>query len=61
MEKEKLIKLADAFMKEAFQANCYVDLIKQYSRNVKEYFDELKISGSFYRYTYNSLVIATIM
>ena len=61
MEKEKIIKLADAFMQEAFQANCYVDLINQYSRNVKEYFDELKISGAFYSYTYNALVIATFM
>ena len=26
MEKEKIIELADAFMQEAFQANCYMDL-----------------------------------
>lgn len=61
MEKEKIIELADAFMQEAFQANCYMDLIEQYLRNIKDYSEELKISGAFYIYTYNALVVATFM
>lgn len=61
MEKEKIIELADVFMQEAFQANCYIDLIEQYSKNMKDYSEELKISGAFYAYTYNALVVATFM
>ena len=42
MEKEKIIELADAFMQEAFQANCYMDLIEQYLRNIKDYSNKAK-------------------
>ena len=61
MDKKEIISLAEAFMQEAFQANCYIDIIEQYSRNSDEYFEEMRISGAFYHFTRNALVVATFM
>jgi hypothetical protein len=61
MKKEELIILSESFMHEAFQANCYYNIINQYSENIKEYHEEINFSGAFYMYTYNALVVATFM
>jgi len=61
MKKEELITLSESFMQEAFQANCYHNIIKQYSENIKEYHEEIYFSGAFYTYIYNALVVATYM
>ena len=61
MKKEDSLRLSEQFMQEAFQANCYYDIIKQYSENSKEYQEEIAFSSVFYTYTYNALVVATFM
>lgn len=61
MDREELLNLSKEFMQEAFQANCYYDISRQYSVNFKEYHEEMKFSSAFYAYTYNALVIATFM
>lgn len=48
-------------MQEAFQTNCYIDIIGQYSKNKSEYSEEMEISGAFYSFTYNALVVAAFM
>lgn len=48
-------------MDEAFQANCYYNIILQYRKNIKIYHDEMNYSSAFYSYTFNALVVATFM
>ena len=59
--KEKIINISERFMQEALEANCYYDIIKQYSENKQKYYEEMSFSGAFYTYTYNALIVAVFM
>lgn len=61
MIKEQLLNLSEEFMQEAFTANCYYEIIKQFSVNAKEYYVEIGYSSAFYTYVYNALIVATFM
>lgn len=61
MEKEKLIKKIEIFMNQAYQANCYFSIIKQFNKNRNIYNNEINLSSAFYTYTYNALIVANLM
>lgn len=61
MKKEELVTLAEYIYKEAFDANCYYSVIRQYDKNREDNFDLISISPAFYHVVYNSLVISTVM
>ncbi|MDL2212017.1 hypothetical protein LJB88_03985 [Erysipelotrichaceae bacterium OttesenSCG-928-M19] len=61
MEKEELIKKIDIFLNLAIQANCYNLIIKQFSEYKVKYIKQINISNAFYSYTFNALVVATVM
>lgn len=61
MEKEELIDLAEHIYREAFDANCYHSVIRQYEKNLSENFEEMSLSPAFYHTIYNALIVSTVM
>ncbi|MDH6604253.1 hypothetical protein OKW23_001412 [Bacilli bacterium PM5-9] len=61
MKKEILVEKIDIFLNQAIQANCYYLIIKQFSKNSIDYYEQINLSSAFYSYTYNALVTATFM
>lgn len=55
MDKNKLIKLADKLNKEAFDANSYFLIIKQYRKYFLDYSEEIGVSPAFYSTVYDAL------
>lgn len=58
---EEICEMAEIFQNEAIQANAYYCIAEQYRENLLEYSTEMSVSGAFYHYTYNALVVAAIM
>lgn len=58
LEKNQLINFAEKLHQEAFNANVYFLIIKQYRENLKEYHDEMRLSSAFYSVVYEALQIA---
>lgn len=55
MDKEQLIKLAEGLYQEAFDANAYFLIIRQYGKMEKEYRPEMSLSPAFYSVVYEAL------
>lgn len=61
MNKEEIIKLANDFWQESFEANLYYSIIKQYGENYKKYYYEIRCSSAFYSITHKALQEALFM
>lgn len=61
INRENIEEVANAFYDQAFEANAYFALIKQYSVNYEKYAEIMGISSAFYTISYNALVQATVM
>lgn len=55
MEKERLIKLAEDLYQEAFDANAYFLIMKQYGELSNKYNAEMNLSPAFYQIVYGAL------
>ncbi len=55
MDKEQLIKLAEGLYQEAFDANAYFLIMRQYGKMEKEYRPEMSLSPAFYSVVYEAL------
>lgn len=58
MNQEELLKYATYLHREAFNANCYLSLLKQHNENCKRFSKEMKLSYIYYAVTYNALIDA---
>lgn len=61
LSSEDLKKLSKDFMDKSVQANCTFELIKQYSKEFKEYHEAIRVSAAFYNTVQNSLVESTLI
>lgn len=61
MEKERLIKLAEDLYQEAFDANAYFLIMKQYRELSNKYKAEMNLSPAFYQVVYGALQKACFM
>lgn len=61
MEKERLIKLAEDLYQEAFDANAYFLIMKQYGKLSSKYKAEMNLSPAFYQVVYGALQKACFM
>lgn len=55
MDKEQLIKLTEGLYQEAFNANAYFLIMRQYGKMRKEYLPEMSLSPAFYSVVYEAL------
>lgn len=55
LDKEQLIKLAEGLYQEAFDANAYFLIMRQYGKMEKEYRPEMSLSPAFYSVVYEAL------
>lgn len=61
MEKETIIKIAEELYQEAFDANAYFIIMKQYSVLYRKYKEEFQLSPAFYSMTYQAMQKACFM
>ena len=61
VSKDKLLKLAEELFREAFDANSYFLIMKQYGKYSEKYKAEMDLSPAFYNIVYNALLVACFM
>lgn len=61
MNKDEILHLASNLYEEAFSANSYWSVIKQYHKNIRDNYDQMNCSPAFYQVIYQSLVEALFM
>lgn len=61
VSKDELLKLAEELFREAFDANSYFLIMKQYGKYSDKYKAEMNLSPSFYNIVYNALLVACFM
>jgi len=61
LNKAELQKMAEELYQEAFDANSYYLIIKQYEQNYKEYESASRLSPAFYQIVFNALQNACFM
>lgn len=61
MSKDELLKLAEELFREAFDANSYFLIMKQYGKYSDKYKAEMDLSPAFYNIVYNALLVACFM
>lgn len=61
MEKEHIVKLAEELHREAFDANSYYLIMKQYTQSRAKYKEAMSISPAFYSVVYDALQKACFM
>lgn len=59
--KDELQKMAEELYKEAFDANAYYLIMKQYRENLEKYESEVQLSPAFYQIVFNALQNACFM
>lgn len=61
MTKKDILRMAEELYKEAFDANAYYLIMKQYYGNSKKYNSEMRLSPAFYQVVFNALQISCFM
>lgn len=61
MTRDDILKMAEKLYQEAFNANAYYIIMKQYQENYKKYDTEMRLSPAFYHTVYNALQVACFM
>ncbi len=61
MTRDNILKMAEKLYQEAFNANAYYTIMKQYQENYKKYDAEMCLSPAFYHTVYNALQVACFM
>lgn len=59
--RDNILKMAEELYQEAFDANAYFLIMKQYGENFKKYESEVRLSPSFYQTVFNALKNACFM
>lgn len=61
MKGDDILKKAEKLYQEAFNANAYYIILKQYQENSEKYNAEMRLSPAFYHTVYNALQVACFM
>lgn len=61
VQQREILRIAEGIYQQAFRANNYFQVMKQYRENIKEYRDEMRLSPVFYNLTYDALMRTTTM
>lgn len=61
MTKDEILKMTEELYQEAFDANSYYLIMKQYGSNYKEYESASRLSPAFYQIVFNALQNACFM
>jgi len=61
LTKDEILKMAEKLYQEAFDANSYYLIMKQYGQNYNDYESEVQLSPAFYQTIFNALQNACFM